>query len=101
MEHIPPPFFKRGPAPLARLAFFASLSIALLVLDARFRYTEGLRSVLALAAYPLQQVAMAPIVLAASIGRFFASQAALRGENEQMRASLLDAMRNAQRYEAA
>ena len=30
MEHSPPPFFKRGPAPLVRLFFFASLSLALL-----------------------------------------------------------------------
>jgi rod shape-determining protein MreC len=50
MEHSPPPFFKRGPAPLVRLFFFASLSLALLVIDARFRYAEGLRSWLALAA---------------------------------------------------
>ena len=57
MEHTPPPFFVRGPAPLVRLAFFASLSLTLLVLDARFRYAENLRSVLSLAAYPLQQAA--------------------------------------------
>ena len=65
MEHTPPPFFKRGPAPLVRLFFFASLSLALLVLDARFRYADGLRSVLALAAYPLQRAATAPIDVAA------------------------------------
>ena len=35
MDHTPPPFFNRGPAPLVRLAFFASLSLALLVLDAQ------------------------------------------------------------------
>ena len=63
MEHSPPPFFKRGPAPLVRLFFFASLSLALLVIDARFRYAEGLRSWLALAAYPIQRIATAPIEL--------------------------------------
>src|SRR5574341_76487 len=52
MDHSPPAFFKRGPAPLVRLFFFASLSLALLVIDARFRYAEGLRGWLALAAYP-------------------------------------------------
>ena len=31
MDHTPPPVFKRGPAPLVRLFFFASLSLALLV----------------------------------------------------------------------
>ena len=101
MDHTPPPFFKRGPAPLVRLFFFASLSLALLVIDARFRYVEGLRSWLALAAYPLQQIAMAPIAVAAGIGRYFTSQAALREENEALRANLVAAMRNAQRYEAA
>ena len=51
MEHTPPPFFKRGPAPLVRLFFFASLSLALLVLDARFKYADNFRNVLALIAY--------------------------------------------------
>src|SRR6266849_6590141 len=60
MDHTPPPFFKRGPAPLVRLFFFATLSLALLVIDARFRYVEGLRSWLALAAYPIQRAALLP-----------------------------------------
>ena len=67
MDHTPPPFFKRGPAPLVRLFFFASLSLALLVIDARFRYVDGLRSWLALAAYPLQRAATWPIDLAMSV----------------------------------
>ncbi len=101
MEHTPPPFFKRGPAPLVRLAFFASLSLALLVLDARFRYTEGLRSVLALAVYPLQGLATAPLALAERVSGFFASQSALREENAELRARLLDTSQAAQRHEAA
>ena len=100
MEHTPPPFFNRGPAPLVRLAFFASLSLALLVLDARFRYTEGLRSVLALAVYPLQTIATMPAALAERIAGYFASQIQLREENTELRARLLDASQGAQRYEA-
>src|SRR6476646_5872763 len=75
MDHTPPPFFKRGPAPLVRLFFFASLSLALLVIDARFRYVDGLRSWLALAAYPLQRAATFPIDVAMSIGGYFSTQA--------------------------
>lgn len=101
MEQSPPPFFKRGPAPLVRLAFFASLSLALLVLDARFRYTEGLRSVLALVVYPLQSLATAPLALAERVSGFFSSQSALREENAELRAKLLDASQAAQRHEAA
>ena len=101
MDHTPPPFFNRGPAPLVRLAFFASLSLALLVLDARLRYTEGLRSVLALAVYPLQSLATMPAALAERIADSFASQSQLREENTQLRAKLLDTSQAAQRYEAA
>src|SRR5215213_1112468 len=86
MDHTPPPFFKRGPAPLVRLFFFASLSLALLVIDARFRYVDGLRSWLALAAYPLQRAATAPIDVAMSVGGYFSTQASLMEENERLRA---------------
>ena len=101
MEHSPPPFFNRGPAPLVRLAFFASLSLALLVLDARFRYTEGMRSVLALAVHPLQSLATMPAALAERISGYFASQSQLQEENAGLRAKLLTISQAAQRYEAA
>jgi rod shape-determining protein MreC len=101
MEHIPPPFFNRGPAPLVRLAFFASLSVALLVLDARFRYAEGLRSGIALALYPLQVAATAPVALAGRIAGYFTTQARLREEVAELRTRLLAASQDAQRYEAS
>jgi rod shape-determining protein MreC len=101
VEHTPPPFFVRGPAPLVRLAFFASLSLTLLVLDARFRYAENLRSVLSLAAYPLQQAARLPVAVAEGVAGYFTSQSQLREENEELRARLLASAQGAQRYEAA
>jgi rod shape-determining protein MreC len=101
MEHSPPPFFRRGPAPVVRLAFFASLSLALLVLDARFHYTEGLRRVLAIATYPLQLAATAPLVLGSRLASYFTSQAALREDNAELRTRLLSASLDAQRYQAA
>jgi rod shape-determining protein MreC len=101
MDHTPPPFFKRGPAPLVRLFFFASLSLALLVIDARFRYVEGLRSWLALAAYPLQRIGTAPVDLAARVGEYFSTQTRLVAENEQLRARALAYAQDAQRFQAA
>jgi rod shape-determining protein MreC len=101
MDHTPPPFFKRGPAPLVRLFFFASLSLALLVIDARFRYAEGMRSWLALGAYPLQRAATAPIELAERIGAYFSTQAQLIEDNAELRAKALAYSRDAQRYQAA
>lgn len=89
MEHSPPQFFHRGPAPIARLTFFALLSILLMVLDARFRYAEPLRQVLAIAAYPLQQLAIAPVSAVARAREFFTTQAELRNQNAQLRADKL------------
>src|SRR2546423_2198766 len=101
MEHLPPPFFKRGPAPLVRLFFFASLSLALLVLDARFRYADGLRGSLAWIAYPLQRAATAPIDFLSAVGDYFSTQAQLVEDNAALRAKNLALSQAAQRYETA
>lgn len=91
MEHQPPPFFNRGPAPLVRLAFFVSLAILLMVLDARFRYAESVRQVVALAAYPIQRVAMAPVDLFHAVANYFGSTAALQEENGALKMKALRA----------
>lgn len=101
MEHSPPPFFVRGPAPLVRLAFFASLSLTLLVLDARFGYADAIRAVLALAAYPIQQAARVPVMVAEGVAGYFGSQSRLQAENAELRARLLASSLDAQRYESA
>ena len=61
MEHQPPPFFKRGPAPLAQLSFYAALSLALIFIDSRFQTLELLRQGMSLFTHPLQQAAHAPV----------------------------------------
>ena len=91
MEHQPPPFFNRGPAPLVRLIFFVSLAILLLVLDARFRYAESVRQVVALAAYPIQRIAMAPVDLFHGVANYFGSTAALQEENTALKTKQLRA----------
>ncbi|MGP1676650.1 MAG: rod shape-determining protein MreC [Giesbergeria sp.] len=91
MEHRPPPFFNRGPAPLVRLTFFVSLAILLMVLDARFRYAESVRQVVALAAYPMQRIAMVPVDLFHGVANYFGSTAALREENAALRTKQLRA----------
>lgn len=89
MELTPPPFFNRGPAPLVRLTFFAAFAVFLMVLDARFRLAEPLRQALALAAYPVQRLGMAPVQLFGSAAEFFTSQVALQRENGELRARAL------------
>src|SRR6476646_932494 len=101
MDHTPPPFFKRGPAPLVRLFFFASLSLALLVVDARFRSVDGLRPWPALASYTLQRAATWPIDLATSVAGYFSTQASLVEENRMLRERALTNAQDAQRVQAA
>jgi rod shape-determining protein MreC len=100
MEHQPPPFFNRGPAPLVRLMFFVVLALLLMVLDARFRYAETLRAGLALLAYPIQRVAMAPVQLATGVVDFFSSQVQLQRENQALREKQLRAAKDLVTLEA-
>jgi rod shape-determining protein MreC len=100
MEYQPPPFFNRGPAPLVRLVFFVSVAILLMVLDARFRYAESVRQVVALAAYPLQRIAMAPVDLFHGVANYFSSTAALQEENAALKAKQLRAAPEMLRLEA-
>ncbi len=83
--HQPPPFFKRGPAPLARLAFFLAISLALLVTDLRFRTLEWLRLGVATAIYPLQQAGEMPVEMIGGLGSYFTSLEALKKENADLR----------------
>jgi rod shape-determining protein MreC len=83
------------------LFFFATLSLAMLVIDARFRYVEGLRSWLALAAYPLQRAALAPFEVGERVSGYFSTQTRLVAENERLRAKALEYSQDAQRFQAA
>lgn len=84
MEYTPPPFFKRGPSLLARLGFFALLSLILLYADARFHYMEAMRRAIAVVLYPLQELADTPGQAASRIGNFFVSQSYLQRENDRL-----------------
>lgn len=83
--HAPPPFFKRGPAPLVRLAFFVSLSLILLVADLRFHTLEWARLAVATVAWPLQRVTGIPIEAAGDLGGYLSRQSTLLAENEDLR----------------
>lgn len=85
MDYQPPPFFKRGPAPLALLSFYAALSISLLVVDARFHTLELLRQAVSMFTHPLQQAAHAPVQILGDAGNYFSSITRLQDENTQIK----------------
>ena len=88
--HAPPPFFKRGPAPLVRLVFFVSLSVVLLVADLRFHTLEWARLAVATLAWPLQRITGMPIDAAGDFGAYLTRQSRLLQENEELRRRQLD-----------
>lgn len=83
--HTPPPFFKRGPAPLARLAFFVALAILLLVADLRFHTLEPTRMAVGTLLWPLQKAVLLPVEGAGEAGNYFASVVRLQEENAELR----------------
>jgi rod shape-determining protein MreC len=91
MDYQPPPFFKRGPAPLALLSFYAALSISFLVVDSRFHTLELLRQGLSVFTHPLQQVAHAPVQIFSNTGEYFSNVVRLQEENVQIKRAQLEA----------
>ena len=92
MHHVsadPPPFFHRGPSPLARLAFVAVVSIALMFADTRFKYLEGMRQVAAVALYPVQRAVQMPGEALSWLGAYFASKRTLEDDNANLRRELV------------
>ena len=104
MRPIPvdtPAFFNRGPSPLARLAFFSLLSLALLFADTRYRYLENVRQAVAIALYPMQRALEMPGVAFAFVADYFGSKRQLADENAMLRQELVARAPAAQGYERA
>lgn len=82
-------FFNRGPSPLARLIFFALLSLLLLFIDARFKHLESIRNIIAIPIQSLQllatNVATQPGILLDEFSNYIDSQGNLARENAQLR----------------
>jgi len=104
MRHVsaePPSFFRRGPSPLARLAFLSVVSFALLFADTRYRYLENVRRAVAAVLYPLQRAAQMPGEALEYVATYFSSQRALVEENETLRRRLADQAPAAQGFPLA
>jgi len=88
--HQPPPLFRRGPAPLMRLAFFILLSLALLVFDLKYHYLELVRQSVATALYPMQRAAYVPVEFLGRIGGYFSDLTVTQNENAQLKRKELE-----------
>lgn len=90
MDHQPPPFFNRGPAPLARLTFYAALSLSLIFVDSRFQTLELLRQGMSVITHPLQQAAHAPVEFLQKAGGYFSGIPRLQEEIARLKRDKLD-----------
>jgi len=68
-----------------RLVFFVVLSLILLFIDARFKYLESARKVVAIVIYPIQHLTALPGMAWQYMGIYFETQSHLLQENAQMR----------------
>jgi rod shape-determining protein MreC len=97
----PPPFFHRGPSPLARLAFFGLASIVLLFVDARYRTLEDVRHTVGSVLYPIQRALRVPGEALEALATYFASKHELEQDNARLRAELIAQAPAAQGFQVA
>ena len=90
MIREPPPFFHRGPSPLARLTFFGLFAVALMIADHRFQALDSVRLALSVVSQPAQRLAAAPGEIVGRVADYFSDQDRLLHENEALKAQLLE-----------
>ncbi|MBK7000154.1 MAG: rod shape-determining protein MreC [Rhodoferax sp.] len=83
LNGTPPPFFRQGPSALSKLVVCSALAFFLMVADARFHVTQPLRMVLATILYPVQWVALRPVLLLKDAQQYFASLTAAKTFQDQ------------------
>ena len=97
--HQPPPIFKRGPAPIARLFAFVIVCLVLLVADLRFRYLEVMRDALSVVTYPVQMGGATPADFVLNASRYFATLIEVQRENADLRRQQLSSGERLLRFE--
>ena len=88
LDRSPPPFFKQGPSAVSKLMVCSALALFLMVADSRFRIAQPLRAAVATVLYPLQWVAMRPLLLVRTAGDYFESLRSAQAAEEEARRKL-------------
>ena len=97
MDHAPPPFFKRGPAPLALLTFYIAVSLAIFVVDLRVKSLDLFRQSIALVVDPVQRVAQTPGSLVDYAASYLRGLKELQHESSDLKHAQLSTAPNLQR----
>ena len=97
IDHAPPPFFKRGPAPLALLTLYIAMSIALFVVDVRMHSLDLVRQSISLVVDPVQRVAQTPGSLVDYAANYLQGIQVLEAENKALKHAQLNTAPDLQR----
>jgi rod shape-determining protein MreC len=90
LDRTPPPFFKQGPSALSKLMVCSALALFLMVADARFKITQPLRAAVATVLYPVQWVALRPILALRFAGGYFESLSSAQASEQAARRKLAE-----------
>jgi rod shape-determining protein MreC len=88
LDRTPPPFFKQGPSALSKLMVFSAIALFLMVADTRFKVSQPLRAGVATVLYPMQWLALRPVLAARWAAEYFESRASAQASEEQARKKL-------------
>ena len=89
LDRTPPPFFKQGPSALSKLMVCSALALFLMVADARFKITKPVRSTVAMVVFPIEWLAMRPVLVVRWASDYFAGLNQARSEEEEARRKLI------------
>lgn len=89
LDRTPPPFFKQGPSALSKLMVCSALALFLMVADARFRITQPIRAAVATVLFPVQWVAMRPVLAVRLAGEYFTSLGTALHDEQVLRQKLV------------
>jgi hypothetical protein len=89
LDRTPPPFFKQGPSALSKLMVCSALALFLMVADTRFKITQPVRSTVAMVLFPVQWLAMRPVLAARWVGDYFGGLHHARSTEEDARRKLI------------
>jgi rod shape-determining protein MreC len=99
LDRSPPPFFKQGPSALSKLMVFSALALFLMVADARFKITQPLRAIVGTVLYPVQWVALRPVLLVRNGGEYLQALQAAQSAEASARAKLATQAQRANQVE--
>jgi rod shape-determining protein MreC len=94
LDRTPPPFFKQGPSALSKLMVCSALALFLMVADSRFKITQPVRSAMATVLFPVQWLAMRPVLGVRFAQDYFTTlNTALRNEEAARRKLVMQSQR--------